>query len=145
MKHLTMMFFSSLAITALTACQETPQETAQDVGGAAQEAQEESGEKRQEAVKDIPEEEANVAEEEAQAGESMESRVEARAEAANVRAEEQYKVAVTEAEGRHKVAKEKCDAISGDDQKDACQEQADAALEREKASAMAARDAVRTQ
>lgn len=145
MKHLTMVLFSSLAIIALTACQETPQESAQDVAGAAQEAQEESGEKRQEAVKEISEAEAKVAEEQAQAGESMESRAEAEADAANVRAGERYKVAVTEAEGRHKIAKEKCDAMSGADQKEACQEQADAALEREKASATAEREAVRTQ
>lgn len=145
MKHLTMIFFSSLAITALAACQETPQETTQDVGKAAQEAQEESGEKRQEAVKEISEEEADVAEEQAKAGESMEGSAEAQADAAKVRAEEEYEVAVTEAEGRHKVAKEKCDAMSGADQKDACQKQADATLERQKALATAERDAVRTQ
>jgi hypothetical protein len=47
-------------------------------------------------------------------------------------------VAVTEAEGRHKIASEKCDALAGDAQK-ACKDQADAALALTKANAKAAR------
>jgi hypothetical protein len=47
-----------------------------------------------------------------------------------------YEVAVTEAEGAHKIAIEKCNVLSGEAQK-ACKDQADAKLELAKANAKA--------
>lgn len=49
-----------------------------------------------------------------------------------------YEVAVTEAEGQHKIALAQCAALAGDAQRD-CREQADAALALSKADAEAAR------
>jgi hypothetical protein len=51
-----------------------------------------------------------------------------------------YDVAVTEAEGRHKIAVAQCAALSGDAQRE-CREQADAALALSKADAEAVRSA----
>jgi len=51
-----------------------------------------------------------------------------------------YEVAVTEAEGRHKIAVVQCAALAGDAQRD-CRVQADAALSLAKADAEAARSA----
>lgn len=52
-----------------------------------------------------------------------------------------YEVAVTEAEGRHRIAVLQCAALTGDAQRD-CHEQADAALALSKADAEAARSAL---
>ncbi len=52
-----------------------------------------------------------------------------------------YDVAKVEAEGRHKIAKEKCDALSGD-RKDSCNNVADAVLTADVSSAAAVRDAL---
>jgi hypothetical protein len=57
------------------------------------------------------------------------------------RADSAYDVVVTEAEGRQKIALQKCDALAGDSQK-ACKDQADAALALTKANAKAARAAL---
>jgi hypothetical protein len=65
---------------------------------------------------------------------------EAAQKADSKKADTAYDLSVTEAEGRHKIAIEKCNALAGDSQK-ACKEQADAALELAKANANAARAA----
>jgi hypothetical protein len=59
------------------------------------------------------------------------------------KADSSYDLSITEAEGRHKIAIEKCNALSGDSQK-ACKDQADATLELSKANAKAAKAAAHT-
>jgi len=55
-----------------------------------------------------------------------------------------YAVEITQAEGRNKVAKEKCDVLTGPD-KDACASKAAADLASEQSAALAKRDATLAQ
>ena len=58
------------------------------------------------------------------------------------RAAAEYDVAVAQADGQRKVAKEKCEALAGDAQK-SCKDQADAGYESAKAQAQATLDAAK--
>ena len=58
------------------------------------------------------------------------------------KAESMYKVAVTEAQGRHDIAVERCNGLAGEQQK-ACKDQADAALDLAKANAKAQEEAIK--
>lgn len=99
--------------------------------------QQEVANARQEAAKDN----AQATQEAAKVDASANADVAKVAEKADdKKAETSYDVAVTEAEGRHKIDTEKCNAMTGDAQK-ACKEQADGALKLARANALAAKAA----
>ena len=119
-----------LCLFALTGCKraETPSETNKDVAEARSdattqvaEARKDANEETREASKDVRDEEQKAA------GETADAR---------------YEVAVAQAEGDHKVALEKCDAMTGNERA-ACKDRADDALEQAKAQARSERDAVK--
>ncbi|HVF35956.1 MAG TPA: hypothetical protein VND91_11595 [Candidatus Saccharimonadia bacterium] len=135
---------ASVAVLMLAACRETPTETASDVAKAQEEAARESSEARREARESVAEADADVAEAARAhdaAGEATRKKLSAvEAEAMIEHANASYDVAIAETEGRHAVATEACDALTGVD-KEACVSTADATLAAERASATATRDA----
>ena len=117
---------SSLAVLSLSGCQQasSPATVEDKVAKASEQAAQNDREARQsQARTDI---DANA--DAAQAEQKAEDR----------KAGSAYDVAITEAEGTHQIAVEKCKAMSGDAQK-ACKDQADARLELAKANAKAAK------
>lgn len=120
---------ASLATLALMiGCHQnkTPQATAQDVEATQQEAQKEVAEARVEASKGVKSAAKTM-------GANSKGIVEAKITAS-------YDVAMTQAEGDHKVAIEKCLTLQADLQP-ACRSDADAGFETAKATAKAARTA----
>ncbi|MGQ0622308.1 MAG: hypothetical protein ACT4QA_20725 [Panacagrimonas sp.] len=116
---------AALACTMLAACSkpESPQETSKDVA-----------EEMAEGQKDIRNAEKD-------AMENQGDRMEANMSEASKAAADQYKIEVATADSTHAVAKEKCDAATGDT-KDACQAQAKADHEAALAQAKSRRDSV---
>lgn len=110
---------AALGLFALAGCnqRESANETAKDVTAARQDANQ------------------NVAEEKKEAADVATQGTEDRAAA-------EYDVAVAQADGQRKVAKEKCEALAGDAQK-SCKDQADAGYESAKAQAQATLDAAK--
>ena len=117
---------SSLAVLSLSACQQasSPSTVENKVAKASEQAAQNDREVRQSQAKTDIDANADAA----QAEQKAEER----------KADSAYDVAVTEAEGTHRIAIEKCKAKSGDAQK-ACKDQADAKLELAKANAKAAK------
>lgn len=112
MKTTTLLFASVLALT-LTGCNtaESPGEVARDVNEARQDAAQDINDAERDAAQDTPAERRMMAD----AGTDADSR----------------QVAIARAEGEHKIAIEKCEALSGQAQ-ESCKDQADAKLEAEK-------------
>lgn len=106
-----------LVLGALGGCNraESPQKTANDVAEARQDAAQDNRDAARDAARDVARDSANGAPTE----------------------KSEYDQAVTRAEGDHKVAIEKCEAMSGEQQK-ACKSRADADLETAKANAKSA-------
>jgi DNA-directed RNA polymerase beta subunit len=104
---------------ALAGCsqRESANETAKDVAAARQDANQ------------------NVAEEKKEAADVATQSTEDRAAA-------EYDVAVAQADGQRKIAKEKCETLAGDAQK-SCKDEADAGYESAKAQAQATLDAAK--
>ncbi len=125
-------------------CQESQSDTAKDVAEARTEARKDSNEARQDASESAQEANKDVAQAGQTYGEKTDAAranlTEAEADAMRVNARSAYDIAVTDADGRHEIAKQKCDALTGTD-KDACVSAADAALAADKANAEANRDA----
>ena len=94
-------------VMALAACQETPQETAEDVAEARIEAAEDTQEARQDYVE----------------ADSMDEAI-----------DEREDLELAAAEGAYEIAKEQCDALTGE-AKDACMDEAEAAYEAAKDAA----------
>jgi len=125
LKLTTMTLLGLATFGVLSGCNraESPSATANDVAAARQDAAKDTAEARTDAAKDV-----------AKAETSMQDK------ATDVnKAEEKgsYEVAETRAKGEHKVALEKCDSLSGDQQK-ACKARADADFEQAKANAKSA-------
>ena len=115
----TLAVAAAVGMCALAGCnqRESANETAKDVAEARQDAQAERGRRAQEA--------ADVA-----------------TEGSEDRAAAEYDVAVAQADGQRKVAKEKCETLGSDAQK-ACKDQAEATYESAKAQAQATLDAAK--
>jgi hypothetical protein len=115
----TLAVAAAVGICALAGCnqRESANETASDVTDARQDANE------------------NVAEEKREAGAVATEGMEDRAAA-------EYDVAVAQADGQRKVAKEKCETLGADAQK-ACKDEAEATYESAKAQAQATLDAAK--
>ena len=110
---------AALGLFALAGCnqRESANETAKDVTAARQDANQ------------------NVAEEKKEAADVATQSTEDRAAA-------EYDVAVAQADGQRKIAKEKCETLAGDAQK-SCKDDADAGYESAKAQAQATLDAAK--
>jgi hypothetical protein len=137
-----------LAIVAallLAGCKETASDTASDVADARQEASQDNAEAKQDANETIADANAEVADAQEDYVENSDTTMKkltiAESEAMVKAANADYDVAKVEAEGRHKIAREKCDALSGAE-KDSCNNIADANLTADTSSAAAVRDAL---
>jgi len=132
----------------LAACNESPSETSKDVTQAREKASQDVNEARQDASKTESKSEEKVvdaqqayAKSDATAREKL-TAVESEAMAAQAKAD--FDVAITEAEGRHNIAVEKCGALEGVTKK-ACVSTADADFAAQQAAATANRDAALVQ
>jgi hypothetical protein len=121
--------FASLAALSLLGCHQasSPASVDNDVAKAREQAAEKDSKAMESQAKTDADANADATKAEGKADEK--------------KADSAYDVAVTEAEGTHKVAVEKCNAMSGDAQK-ACKDQADAKLELAKANAKAAKSSL---
>ena len=124
MQRLTPSCVALLAITVASGCNnaKSPDAVAKDVAEAQAKRASEVANARQEATKDSDKAEAKV-------DDKTNDLNSANAKGA-------YDVAMAQADGDHKVALQKCDALSGDSQK-ACKDQADAKYDLSKANAKA--------
>lgn len=134
-----------LAALMLTACQETPQETAKDVSAARQDAAKDVKEAREDKREDVAEANAEVAgarqDFEQDSNAAMKKLTAAEAEAMVKTANANYDIAIAQISGRADVARQACGAMTGVE-KDACLSNAEATFEAEKAAAIAQRDEV---
>jgi hypothetical protein len=138
------ILFAAFAIVGLSACQETPTETAKDVSQAQETAVQDNQEARQEANQDRAQAEVKVIEAKddmaAVDTNAMKKITEAESEAMTVAAKAKYDVAMTEAQGRHNIEAEKCDALK-DQAKDSCVSTNNATLAADQARIIATHDA----
>jgi hypothetical protein len=124
MQKLVLSLVALLALGAASGCNnaKSPDAVANDVANAQAKRASEVADARQDAAKDSDKAEAKVDD---KAGDLN-----------KVNAKGSYDVAMAQADGDHKVALQKCDALSGDPQK-ACKDQADAKYDLSKANAKA--------
>src|ERR1700743_3536134 len=124
MHKLTLVLAAVLAGAALGGCNnaKSPDTVAKDVAHDQAKRAAEGANARQDAAKDENKAEAKVDDKTADLN--------------NVDAKGAYDVAMAQADGDHKVAQQRCDALGGDAQK-ACKDQADAKYELAKANAKA--------
>jgi hypothetical protein len=124
MQKLMMPVIAMLALASLSACNnaKSPDAVGNDVAAAQAKRAKEVADAKQDAAKDANKAEAKVEDKASDLN--------------NVNAKNAYDVAMAQADGDHKVATQKCDAISGDPQK-ACKDQADAKYDLAKANAKA--------
>ena len=137
------ILFAAISAFALTACQETPSETAKDVAQARDTAVEQNQEARQEANEDRAQAAADVTEAKNDMVVVDNNRVnkitKAESEAMLTAAQTKYDVAMTESKGRYNIENEKCDALKGVGE-DACRSTIEATLAAEEAAITATRD-----
>jgi hypothetical protein len=124
MQKLMLSIVALLAVAAASGCDhaKSPDAVANDVAAAQAKRASEVADAKQDAAKDADKAEAKVDEKTTDLN--------------NVNAKGSYDVAMAQADGDHKVALQKCDALSGDSQK-ACKDQADAKYDLAKANAKA--------
>lgn len=124
MQKFMLSFVALLAIAAASGCHnaKSPDAVASDVSAAQAKRASEVADAKQDAAKDSNHAEAKVDDKTTDLN--------------NVNAKGSYDVAMAQADGDHKVALQKCDALSGDPQK-ACKDQADAKYDLAKANAKA--------
>jgi len=115
---------ATLAIALLGGCNnaKSPDSVAKDVESAQQKASTEVANTEKDAAKDV-----------GSAAEKVDSKL---TDLNNTAAKDAYKITLAQADGDHKVALAKCDALSGDAQKN-CKQQADADYDAVKANAKA--------
>jgi hypothetical protein len=134
---------SAISLLMLVACAETPSDTAKDVAEARQDAAAEVTEVRQAANQDVAEANAQVATaKKAYTAFDKDARKQltaAEAVAMVTTARAAFDIASAEAEGRHEVAKQRCDALAGM-ARDACLGSAIASLSADLTLATANRD-----
>ena len=113
MQKLVLSFVAVFAVAAASGCNnaKSPDAVANDVSSAQAKRASEVADAKQDAAKDANKAEAKVDDKTTDLN--------------NVNAKGAYDVAMAQADGDHKVALLKCDALSGDSQK-ACKDQADA-------------------
>jgi hypothetical protein len=124
MQKLVLSFVALLALGAVAGCNnaKSPDAVANDVANAQAKRAAEVADAKQDAAK---------------ASDKAEAKIDDKAtDLNNVNAKGAYDVAMAQADGDHKVALQKCDALSGDSQK-ACRDQADAKYDLSKANAKA--------
>ncbi len=133
----------ALATFLLAGCNKTPSETSKDVAKAREVATQDSNAAREDASKTENKANENVADAqdvyaESKAG-AQEKLSAAESKAMIAKAKADFDVALTDAEGRHSIAIEKCGSLKGVD-KTACVSTADAKLASDQADATAERD-----
>lgn len=124
MQKLMLSLVALLAVAAASGCDhaKSPGSVANDVAAAQAKRASEVANAKQDAAKDENKAEAKVDDKTADLN--------------NANAKGSYDVAMAQADGDHKVALQKCEALSGDSQK-ACKDQADAKYDLAKANAKA--------
>jgi hypothetical protein len=124
MQKLMISLAALLAIGGMSGCNnaKSPDAVAKDVAAAQAKRASEVADAEQSAAKDSSKAEAKVDDKTNDLN--------------NANAKGAYDVAMAQADGNHKVALQKCDALSGDSQK-ACKDQADAKYDLAKANAKA--------
>jgi hypothetical protein len=124
MQKLVISCVALLALAAVSGCNnaKSPDAVANDVAAAQAKRASEVADAKQDAAKDANKAETKVDDK--------------TVDLANANAKGAYDVAMAQADGDHKVALQKCDALSGDSQK-ACKDQADAKYDLAKANAKA--------
>ncbi|HEY6619706.1 MAG TPA: hypothetical protein VIY68_09190 [Steroidobacteraceae bacterium] len=124
MQKLILSLVALLAVAAASGCDhaKSPGSVANDVAAAQAKRASEVANAKQDAAKDENKAEAKVDDKTADLN--------------NANAKGSYDVAMAQADGDHKVALQKCEALSGDSQK-ACKDQADAKYDLAKANAKA--------
>ncbi len=124
MHRLLISAVAVLAVVAVSGCNnaKSPDAVANDVAAAQAKRASQVADAKQDAAKDANKAEAKVDDKTNDLN--------------NVNAKGAYDVAMAQAEGDHKVALQKCEAVSGDAQK-ACKDQADAKYDLAKANAKA--------
>lgn len=141
---LTLTACAAMTMLTLSACQETPTETAKDVAAANETAIEQSQAARQEANTEKANAQADVVDAKMQEtvvdDKAIKKITQAESEAMVVTANANYDVAMTDAKGRFNVANEKCDALKGVGE-DACRSTINATLTADEAAITATRDA----
>ena len=124
MQKLMLSLVVLLAVAGASGCDhaKSPDAVANDVAAAQAKRASEGADAKQDAAKDENKAEAKVDDKTADLN--------------NANAKGSYDVAMAQADGDHKVALQKCEALSGDSQK-ACKDQADAKYDLAKANAKA--------
>ena len=124
MQKLMLSLVALLAVAAASGCDhaKSPDTVANDVAAAQAKRASAVADAKQDAAKDENKAEAKVDDKTADLN--------------NANAKGSYDVAMAQADGDHKVALQKCEALSGDSQK-ACKDQADAKYDLAKANAKA--------
>ncbi len=124
MQKLLLSFAAMLALAAAAGCNhaKSPGAVANDVAAAQAKRAAEVADAKQDAAKNANQAEAKVDDK--------------TTDLSKVNAKGDYDVAMAQADGDHKVALQKCEALSGDSQK-ACRDQADAKYDLAKANAKA--------
>ena len=120
---MTLLCLATLGLQAGCNRAESPSTTAKDVADARHDAAKDNAEAQKDAAKDV-----------AKAENGMQDKA---SDVAKAESKGNYEIAETQAKGDHKVALEKCEALSGDQQK-ACKSQADANFEQATANAKSA-------
>ena len=128
---LKLLSIPAIALLAVVGCSraESPAEVREDVSEARTEAAKDVNEAREDQMETIENRQHDIADEAHDVTDEARDAMDAEHETA-------YDVAVAKAEGEAKVAKEQCEAMSGDAQ-EACKERADANLNLAKANAKA--------
>jgi hypothetical protein len=124
MQKLLISMVALLAVAMTSGCNnaKSPDSVANDVASAQAKRASEVADAKQDAAKDANKAEAKVDDKTNDLG--------------NTNAKGAYDIAMAQADGDHKVATQKCEALSGDAQK-ACKDQADAKYDLAKANAKA--------
>ncbi len=122
----------AISLALLAGCQESSSETSRDVAEARVEATEANAEARHDAAEDMSEAGGELSEarqdyREAE-GDAHDDLNESESEAMVASAHARYDVMHTEAQGRHKIAIERCDGMSRGQERDACVTEADGVL-----------------
>ena len=134
----------AISLALLAGCQESSSETSRDVAEARVEAAESNTEAREDAARDMSDAGGELSDarqdyREAE-GDAHEELNESEADAMVASAHARYDVMHTAAQGKHKVAMERCDGMSRGEERDACETEAEGVLAVGESEAEQARD-----
>lgn len=134
----------AISLAMLVGCQESTSETSRDVAEAREDAAESNEAAREDAADEMDDASGELAEARQDyretEGDAHEDLNESESEAMVAAAHARYDVMHTAAQGRHKVAMERCDGMSRGEERDACVTEADGVLAVSESEAEQVRD-----